>query len=106
MSVIVREHPAKSGDYWYTFRYTVECIPKSVYQFMKERPTKEIAMRKARLPSFTLSWSSTSISFSLSAHGASSLPDWSSHCCDISAFMGNRKSGSFPLFHLCIICAV
>ncbi|ENU6224524.1 hypothetical protein ACFH8J_004105, partial [Salmonella enterica] len=55
-------------------------------------------MRKARLPSFALSWSSTSISFSLSAHGASSLPDWSSHCCDISAFMGNRKSGAFPLF--------
>ena len=38
VSVIVRGHPAKSGDYWYTFRYTVGCIPKSVYQFMKEQP--------------------------------------------------------------------
>lgn len=36
VSVVVRGHPAKSGDYWYTFRYTVGYIPKSVYQFMKE----------------------------------------------------------------------
>jgi hypothetical protein len=33
VSVVVREYPAKSDDYWYTFRYTVRCIPKTVYQF-------------------------------------------------------------------------
>ena len=25
--VAVREHPAKSGIYWYTFRYTLKCMP-------------------------------------------------------------------------------
>lgn len=38
VSTVVRGYPAKSSDYWYTFRYTVGCLPKRVYQLMKERP--------------------------------------------------------------------
>ena len=30
VSAVVREHSAKTGDYWYTFRYTVGCIPKRI----------------------------------------------------------------------------
>lgn len=35
VSVVVRGHPAKSRENWYTFRYTLYCGPLNVYQLWK-----------------------------------------------------------------------
>ncbi len=35
VSTVVRGYPAKSSDYWYTFRYTLRCIPKTYTNFLE-----------------------------------------------------------------------